>query len=92
MAYLALRFEYRFAVSAAIALVHDPVLILGVFSFFHLEFNLITLAALLTMLGYSLNDTVVVYDRIRENFRKMRKGTSLEIVNVQLMKLYHELL
>ncbi|MCK4608216.1 MAG: protein translocase subunit SecF, partial [Gammaproteobacteria bacterium] len=84
MAYIALRFEYRFAVSAAIALVHDPVLILGIFSFFHLEFNLITLAAVLTLLGYSLNDTVVVYDRARENFRKVRKGTSLEIMNLSV--------
>jgi len=81
MAYLALRFEYRFAVSAAVALIHDPVLILGIFSFFHIEFNLIALAAVLTLLGFSLNDTVVVYDRVRENFRKVRKGTPLEIMN-----------
>jgi len=84
MAYIALRFEYRFAVSSALALIHDPVLILGIFSLFHLEFNLITLAALLTMLGYSLNDTVVVYDRVRENFRKVRKGTSVEIMNLSV--------
>lgn len=84
MAYIALRFEYRFAVSAAVALIHDPVLILGCFSFFHLEFNLITLAALLTMLGFSLNDTVVVYDRVRENFRKLRKGAPLEIMNISV--------
>lgn len=84
MAYIALRFEYRFAVSAAVALIHDPVLILGVFSFFHIEFNLIALAALLTMLGYSLNDTVVVYDRVRENFRKVRKGSPLEIMNLSV--------
>lgn len=84
MAYIALRFEYRFAVSAAVALIHDPVLILGVFSFFHLPFTLITLAALLTVLGYSLNDTVVVYDRVRENFRKVRKGTPVEIMNMSV--------
>jgi preprotein translocase subunit SecF len=84
MAYIALRFEYRFAVSAAVALIHDPVLILGTFSLFHLEFNLITLAAMLTMLGYSLNDTVVVYDRVRENFRKVRKGTPVEILNLSV--------
>ncbi len=84
MAYIALRFEYRFAVSSALALIHDPVLILGIFSLFHLEFNLITLAALLTMLGYSLNDTVVVYDRVRENFRKVRKSTSVEIMNLSV--------
>ncbi len=84
MAYIALRFEYRFAVSSAIALIHDPVLILGVFSFFHLEFSLITLAAVLTLLGFSLNDTVVVYDRVRENFRKVRKGTPTEIMNLSV--------
>ncbi|KPJ67219.1 MAG: preprotein translocase subunit SecF [Coxiella sp. DG_40] len=84
MAYIALRFEYRFAISSTIALIHDPVLILGIFSLFHLEFNLITLAALLTMLGYSLNDTVVVYDRVRENFRKVRKGTPVEIMNLSV--------
>jgi len=81
MIYIALRFDWRFAVSAALALIHDPILILGLFSFFHLEFNLIVLAAVLTVIGYSLNDTVVVYDRVRENFRKMRKGTSIEIMD-----------
>ena len=84
MIYIALRSDYRFAVSAAVALIHDPILILGVFSFFHLEFNLIVLAAVLTLLGYSLNDTIVVYDRIRENFRKMRKGTSMHVVDVSV--------
>src|SRR3989338_8143781 len=79
MIYIALRFEYRFALSAAIALVHDPVLILGVFSCFHLEFNMIVLTALLTVIGYSLNDTIVVYDRVRENFRKIRQLPPLEI-------------
>jgi preprotein translocase subunit SecF len=84
MAYIALRFEYRFAVSSAVALIHDPILILGVFSFFHLQFDLITLAAVLTLLGFSLNDTVVVYDRVRENFRKVRKGTPTEIMNLSV--------
>ncbi len=84
MIYIALRFEFRFAVSAAIALIHDPVLILGVFSFFHLEFNLIVLAAVLTVIGYSLNDTIVVYDRVRENFRKVRKGTPMEIMDLSI--------
>lgn len=79
--YIALRFEYRFAISAALALIHDPVLILGIFSFFHLEFNLIVLAAVLTVIGYSINDTVVVYDRVRENFRRFRKGTAIEIMD-----------
>jgi preprotein translocase subunit SecF len=84
MVYIALRFEYRFAISAAVALIHDPILILGIFSFFHLPFTLITLAALLTVLGYSLNDTVVVYDRVRENFRKLRGGTPVEIMNLSV--------
>lgn len=81
MLYIAMRFEWRFAVSAALALIHDPVLILGIFSFFHIEFDLIGLAAVLTIIGYSLNDTIVVFDRVRENFRKVRKGTPVEIMN-----------
>lgn len=84
MIYIALRFEYRFAVSAAISLIHDPVLILGLFSFFGIEFNLISLAALLTMLGYSLNDTIVIYDRMRENFRRVRNAKPLEIMNISV--------
>ncbi len=82
--YIALRFEYRFAVGAVIATVHDPVLIVGVFSLFQIEFDLTVLAAVLAVIGYSVNDTIVVYDRIRENFRKMRKGTTLEIVNASV--------
>ncbi len=81
IAYIAFRFELRFAVSAAVALIHDPILILGVFSFFNLQFDLISLAALLTCIGYSLNDTIVVYDRVRENFRKIRKGSAIEVMN-----------
>ncbi|MFW0097592.1 MAG: protein translocase subunit SecF [Coxiella endosymbiont of Haemaphysalis qinghaiensis] len=84
MIYIALRFEFRFALSAAIALIHDPVLILGIFSFFHLEFNLIVLAAVLTVIGYSLNDTIVVYDRIRENFCKVRRANPTEIVDLSI--------
>lgn len=84
MAYIAARFEYRFAVSAALALVHDPILILGLFSFFHIEFNLVALAAVLAVIGYSLNDTIVIFDRVRENFRKVRKGTPLEIMNLSI--------
>ena len=84
MIYVALRFEMRFAVSAAIALIHDPVLILGLFSFFHWEFNMIVLTAVLTVIGYSLNDTIVVYDRVRENFRKVRKGTPLEVMDLSI--------
>ena len=81
MGYIAFRFEMKFALSAGIALLHDPIIILGVFAAFGLEFNLTSLAAILAVIGYSLNDTVVIYDRIRENFRKMRKTTVHEIIN-----------
>lgn len=81
MIYLAVRFEWRFAVAAIIATAHDVVIILGLFAFFQWEFDLTVLAAVLAILGYSVNDTVVVFDRIRENFRKIRKGTVPEIIN-----------
>lgn len=81
MVYIMIRFEYRFAVSAALALVHDPIVILGIFSFLQIEFNLISLAALLTVLGYSLNDTIVVYDRIRENIKHDHESSISTIVN-----------
>jgi len=84
MIYIAVRFEYRLAVSAALALVHDPILILGIFSFYHIEFNLTALAAVLAVLGYSLNDTIVIFDRVRENFRKIRKATPVEIMNLSI--------
>lgn len=84
MIYVALRFEYRFAVSSTLALVHDPIIILGIFSFWHIQFDLVTLAAVLTVIGYSLNDTIVVFDRVRENFRKIRKGTPVEIMNISI--------
>lgn len=84
MLYIAVRFEYRFAISAAVSLIHDPILIMGVFAILGLEFNLISLAALLTILGYSLNDTIVVYDRIRENFKKHRDLSPTEIVNLAI--------
>ena len=82
--YIAFRFEYRFAVSAAVSLIHDPLIILGIFSIFQMEFDLTSLAAVLTVMGYSLNDTIVVFDRIRENFRKTRKGSATDIVNVSV--------
>ncbi len=82
--YVAFRFEWRFAVGSVLALIHDVIITLGVFSIFQFEFNLTVLAAILAVIGYSLNDTIVVYDRIRENFRKMRKGTSETIVNASL--------
>lgn len=81
MIYIALRFDFRFSIGSTVALIHDPILILGIFSFWHLEFNLIVLAAVLTVIGYSLNDTIVIFDRIRENFRKLRKASPLEVVN-----------
>ncbi len=84
MIYIAMRFEYRLAFSAAIALIHDPVLILGVFAFFGIEFDLKALAGLLAVIGYSLNDTIVVFDRVRENFVKIRRSTSIEIMNISI--------
>ena len=79
--YVSFRFEYRFAIGSVVALVHDVILTLGFFSVTQLEFDLTVLAAILAIIGYSLNDTIVVFDRIRETFLKMRKGTSEEIVN-----------
>lgn len=81
MIYIAIRFGWYFAVGSTVALLHDPIIIVGVFSFFHIEFNLIALAAVLTVIGYSLNDTIVIYDRVRENFRKFRKSDTIEILN-----------
>lgn len=82
--YVGFRFEYRFAVGSVAALVHDVVITLGIFSILGLDFDLPVLAAVLAVIGYSLNDTIVVFDRIRENFRKIRKGTAVEIVNASL--------
>jgi len=79
--YVALRFEKRFSIGAVMALVHDVIITLGVFSVLQFEFDLSVLAALLAVIGYSLNDTIVVFDRIRENFRKMRTGTPEEVIN-----------
>lgn len=82
--YVAWRFEYRFSLGAVAALVHDVIITLGFFSVFALEFDLSVLAAILAVIGYSLNDTIVVFDRIRENFRRMRKGEPAEVMNVSL--------
>ncbi len=81
VAYLALRFEWRFAVAAILANMHDVVIILGFFAFFQWEFNLTVLAAILAVLGYSVNESVVVFDRVRENFRKMRKATVTHVID-----------
>ena len=79
--YLAFRFEWKYAVSALIANLHDIVIILGFFAFFEWEFSLPVLAAILAILGYSVNESVIIFDRIRENFRKMRKASVMEVVN-----------
>ncbi len=84
LVYVALRFEYRFALGSVAALVHDVVITIGFFSVFGIEFNLTVLAAILAVIGYSLNDTIVVFDRVRENFRIIRTGTTVEVTNTSL--------
>lgn len=84
MVYIALRFDMRFALGSTVALIHDPIIIIGIFAFWHIEFNLIALAAVLTVIGYSLNDTIVIFDRVRENFRKFRKADPVEIMNLSI--------
>jgi len=79
--YLSLRFEWRFAISAIVANIHDVIIILGFFAFFQWEFNLTVLAAVLAVLGYSVNESVVVFDRVRENFRRMRKSDVADVIN-----------
>ncbi len=82
--YVAWRFEYKFSLGSVAALFHDVIITLGVFSVFQMEFDLTVLAAVLAVIGYSLNDTIVVYDRIRENFRTLRHDASEEIMNISL--------
>ncbi|WP_339899803.1 protein translocase subunit SecF [Paraglaciecola polaris] len=84
LVYVAMRFEWRFALGSVIALAHDVILTLGLFSILQLEFDLTVLAAVLAVIGYSLNDTIVVSDRIRENFRKIRNSDTEEIINISL--------
>jgi len=84
MVYVAVRFEWKFAVGSVAALAHDVIIVAGFFSFTQIEFDLTVLAAILAVIGYSLNDTIVVYDRIRENFLMMRKGSALEVMNRSL--------
>jgi preprotein translocase subunit SecF len=81
MIYLAIRFEWKFAVAAIVANLHDVVIILGFFAAFQWEFSLAVLAAVLAVLGYSVNESVVIFDRIRENFRKMRKASPREVID-----------
>ena len=82
--YVALRFQMRFSIGAIAALVHDVVITIGIFSVTQMDFDLTVLAALLAVIGYSLNDTIVVFDRIRENFHKMRKVAPIEVMNISL--------
>ena len=82
--YIAFRFQRRFSVGAIVALVHDVTITIGFFSVLQLDFDLSVLAALLAVIGYSLNDTIVVFDRIRENFRRMRKVSPVEVINASL--------
>ena len=82
--YIWLRFEKKFSLGAVAALVHDVVITVGVFALFQLEFDLSVLAAILAVIGYSLNDTIVVFDRVRENFRKLRKSTPVEVMNISI--------
>ena len=81
MIYIVFRFQWKFSIGAVLALIHDVMITLGIFSFFQLTFDLSVLAAILAVVGYSLNDTIVIYDRIRENFRSMRAADTIEILN-----------
>ena len=81
MLYVAVRFQFKFALGAVLALVHDVIITMGFFSIFALEFDLTVLAAVLAVVGYSLNDTIIVFDRIRENFRKIRKAEPVDVIN-----------
>ena len=82
--YVGWRFEYRFSLGAILATLHDITMILGFFSILQLDFDLTVLAAVLTIMGYSLNDTIVVFDRIRENFRKVRRADTLDVINLSI--------
>ena len=80
--YLAFRFQWKFAVGAIISLIHDVIVTVGILSFFQITFDLTVLAAVLAIIGYSLNDTIVVFDRVRENFRVLRKASLIENINI----------
>lgn len=84
LGYISLRFKFKFALGAILALLHDPIIILGMFSLTQLHFDLSALAAVLAVMGYSINDTIVVYDRVRERFREARKGEPAEVMNTAL--------
>ncbi len=84
MLYVAIRFQWKFSVGAVVALMHDVIIVLGIFSIFQLDFDLTVLAAVLAVIGYSINDTIVVFDRIRDNFRTLRKSEPAEVINFSL--------
>ena len=84
MVYIMFRFQFKFAIGALLALIHDVIIVLGFFSLFYIGFNLTVLAAILAVIGYSLNDTIVVSDRIRENYRKKRKSDNVDVINRSL--------
>ena len=84
MIYIVFRFQWKFSIGAVLALIHDVLITLGIFSFFQLTFDLAVLAAILAVVGYSLNDTIVIFDRIRENFRSMRRTETLEVLNASI--------
>lgn len=84
LAYIAFRFEWRLAAGGIVALAHDVIVTLGVFSYFQIEMDLTFVAAILSVVGYSLNDSIVVFDRVRENFRKIRRIDTVEIIDISL--------
>ena len=84
MIYIVFRFQWKFSIGAVMALIHDVLITVGVFSFFQITFDLAVLAAILAVVGYSLNDTIVIFDRIRENFRSMRRAETLDILNASI--------
>lgn len=87
MLYVAVRFQYKFSVAAVVALIHDVIIVLGIFSIFQHDFDLTVLAAVLAVIGYSINDTIVVFDRIRDNFRTLRKSASIDVINISLSQM-----
>lgn len=87
MLYVAVRFQYKFSVGAVVALIHDVIIVLGIFSILQRDFDLTVLAAVLAVIGYSINDTIVVFDRMRDNFRTLRKSPAAEVINISLTQM-----
>src|SRR5690554_334173 len=92
MVYVAVRFQYKFSVGAVLSQIHDVIIVMGFFALFQIDFDLTVLAAVLAVVGYSINDTIVVYDRIRENFPKLRRADTVEVINVSLTQVYERTL